>query len=87
VDPQGTVTNLTDNSPALLAGLAKGDRIIAINGAAQDLETYELTAPALLLLEAAGGATRHIRLDPWHAPQGVRPVGGANVLDPDVVVF
>jgi len=87
LDPQGTVTALTDNSPALLAGLAKGDRILAINGAPQDLAAYQLTAPALLLLEAPGGATRHIRLDPWHAPEGVRPVGGANVLDPDVVVF
>jgi serine protease Do len=84
---QGTVTDLTDNSPALLAGLAKGDRIIAINGTPQDLATYQLTAPALLLLEAPGGQTRHIRLDPWHAPECVRPVGGANVLDPDVVVF
>ncbi|MFO1201951.1 MAG: trypsin-like peptidase domain-containing protein [Tabrizicola sp.] len=87
LDPQGIVTDLTDNSPALLAGLAKGDRILMINGAPQDLATYTLTAPALLLLEAPGGATRHIRLDPWHAPEGVRPVGGANVLDPDVVVF
>ncbi len=87
LDPQGTVTNLTDNSPALLAGLAKGDRILAINGSPQDLATYQLTAPALLLLESPGGQTRHIRLDPWHAPEGVRPVGGANVLDPDVVVF
>ena len=87
LDPQGTVTALTDNSPALVAGLAKGDRILAINGTPPDLAAYELTAPALLLLEAPGGATRHIRLDPWHAPEGVRPVGGANVLDPDVVVF
>ena len=87
LDAEGTVTALTDNSPALLAGLAKGDRILAINGAEQDLSTYELTAPALLLLQSPGGATRHIRLDPWHAPEGVRPVGGANVLDPDVVVF
>lgn len=87
LDDKGTVTALTDNSPALLAGLAKGDRILSINGTAQDLNTYELTAPALLLLEAPGGQTRHIRLDPWHAPEGVRPVGGANVLDPDVVVF
>ena len=87
LDPQGTVSALTDNSPALLAGLAKGDRILAINGTPQDLTTYELTAPALLHLEAPGGATRHIRLDPWHAPEGIRPVGGANVLDPDVVVF
>lgn len=87
LDPQGTVTALTDNSPALLAGLARGDRILAINGAEVDLATYSLTAAALVLVEAPGGATRHIRLDPWHPPEGVRPVGGANVLDPDVVVF
>jgi serine protease Do len=87
LDTQGTVTALTDTSPALLAGLAKGDRILAINGTPQDLTTYQLTAPALLLLQAPSGQTRHIRLDPWHAPEGVRPVGGANVLDPDVVVF
>lgn len=87
VDPHGTVTTLTDNSPALLAGLAKGDRILAINGASQDLTSFQLTAPALLLLQSPGGTTRHIRLDPWHAPEGVRPLGGANVLDPDVVVF
>lgn len=87
LDAEGTVTNLTDTSPALLAGLAKGDRILTVNGTPQDLQTYELTAPALLLLQSPGGQTRHIRLDPWHAPEGVRPVGGANVLDPDVVVF
>lgn len=87
LDLEGVVTALTDNSPALIAGLAKGDRVLSINGTQPDLSTFELTAPALLLLEAPGGATRHIRLDPWHAPDGVRPVGGANVLDPDVVVF
>lgn len=87
LDAQGTVTDLTLNSPALLAGLAKGDRILMINGTPQDLQTYTLTAPALLLLQSPGGQTRHIRLDPWHPPEGVRPVGGANVLDPDVVVF
>jgi serine protease Do len=87
LDGTGTVTGLTDNSPALLAGLATGDRILAINGVPQDLTTFQITAAALLLLEAPSGTTRHIRLDPWHAPEGVRPVGGANVLDPDVVVF
>lgn len=87
LDPHGTVSALTDNSPAVLAGLAKGDRILAINGSPEDLTTYQLAAPALILLEAPGGQTRHIRLDPWHIPDGVRPVGGANVLDPDVVVF
>lgn len=87
LDAQGAVTALTDTSPALLAGLATGDRILTINGQPQDLATYQLTAPVLLLLQSPGGATRHIRLDPWHAPESVRPVGGANVLDPDVVVF
>jgi serine protease Do len=87
LDPHGTVTDLTDTSPALLAGLTKGDSILSINGTPQNLQTYQLTAPALLLLQGPGGLTRHIRLDPWHVPEGVRPVGGANVLDPDVVVF
>lgn len=87
LDAQGAVTALTDTSPALLAGLATGDRILTINGQPQDLATYQLTAPVLLLIQSPGGATRHIQLDPWHAPEGVRPVGGANVLDPDVVVF
>lgn len=87
LDAQGAVTDLTLNSPALLAGMAKGDRILTINGTPQDLTTFQLTAPALLLLQSPGGQTRHIRLDPWHTPEGVRPVGGANVLDPDVVVF
>lgn len=87
LDAAGVVLAVTDNSPALNAGLAKGDRILAVNGAAEDLATYELTTPALILVEAPGGATRHIRLDPWGTQDGVRPVGGANVLDPDVVVF
>ena len=87
LDDTGTVTRLADTSPALLFGVTKGDRIVAINGTSVDPQTYQLTAPTLLLLEAPGGQTRHIRLDPWHAPEGVRPVGGANILDPDVVVF
>lgn len=86
----GVVAGITDNSPALFAGLAKGDRIVAVNGAAVDLPALtglEVTGAVLLLVEAPGGATRHIYLDPWGATDGVRPVGGANVLDPDVVVF
>lgn len=86
----GVVAEITENSPALFAGLAKGDRIVAVNGAAVDLPALtglEVTGPVLLLVEAPGGATRHIYLDPWGATDGVRPVGGANVLDPDVVVF
>jgi serine protease Do len=87
LDDKGVVTGVTDNSPALFAGLAQGDRIVAINGAVVDLATYEITEAVLILVAAPGGETRHIYLDPWGAHDGVRPVGGANVLDPDVVVF
>jgi len=87
LDDQGRVTGVTDNSPALFAGLALGDRIVTVNGVVVDLTSYEITEPVLILLEAPGGVTRHIYLDPWGAHDGVRPVGGANVLDPDVVVF
>jgi serine protease Do len=87
LDATGQVASVTDNSPALFAGLVTGDRILAVNGAVVDLATYELTEPALILVQAPDGATRHIRLDPWGATDGVRPAGGANVLDPDVVVF
>jgi serine protease Do len=87
LDDAGVVTGVTDNSPALFAGLAQGDRIVAINGAVVDLSTYEITEAVLMLVAAPGGETRHIYLDPWGAHEGVRPVGGANVLDPDVVVF
>ncbi|MCX7286893.1 MAG: PDZ domain-containing protein, partial [Rhodobacterales bacterium] len=83
----GLVTAVTDNSPALFAGLAQGDRIVTVNGAEVDLGAYEVSEPVLILVQAPGGETRHIYLDPWGATAGVRPVGGANVLDPDVVVF
>lgn len=83
----GSVTAVTDNSPALFAGIAQGDRILTVNGAEVHLSGYEVTAPVLILVAAPGGETRHIYLDPWGATDGVRPVGGANVLDPDVVVF
>ena len=87
LDDEGQVTAVTESSPALYAGLAKGDRILTVNGQAVDLGTYEITEPVLILVAAPGGATRHIYLDPWGAMDGVRPIGGANVLDPDVVVF
>jgi serine protease Do len=87
LDATGLVTGVTESSPALFAGLAQGDRILTVNGAAVDLDSYEVTAPVLILVAAPGGVTRHIYLDPWGKLDGVRPVGGANVLDPDVVVF
>ncbi|MCL4065857.1 trypsin-like peptidase domain-containing protein [Pseudomonas sp. GX19020] len=86
----GRVSDLTINSPAALAGLAKGDRIRAVNGAAMDgagLDALEITAATLLLVEAPDGVTRHLWLDPWGTAAGPRAIGGANVLDPAVVVF
>jgi serine protease Do len=87
LDADGLVTKVTESSPALFAGLAQGDQILAINGAEVDLATHAITEPALILVAAPDGQTRHIHLDPWGTQDGVRPVGGANVLDPDVVVF
>ncbi len=86
----GSVAELTLNSPAALAGLARGDRILAVNGAAMDadaLARLEITHATLLLVAAPDGLTRHLWLDPWNSNAAPRPVGGANVLDPAVVVF
>ncbi len=90
LDDSGRVTDITVNSPALFAGLIPGDRITHLNGAALDaqaLRALAITAPALLLIVRNGGTTLHLMLDPWDTGDGIRPVGGANVLDPDVVVF
>ncbi|AWD22499.1 hypothetical protein B6K69_13125 [Fuscovulum blasticum] len=90
LDEDAVVKAVTDNSPALFAGLARGDRILAVNGQDMDiaaLNALEITGPVLLRVAAPGGATRHLYLDPWGKDGGLRPVGGANVLDPDVVVF
>jgi hypothetical protein len=40
----------------------------------------------LLLVQGATG-TRHVLIDPWATGKSLHPVGGANVLDRDVVVF
>lgn len=89
-DGQAMVAALTENSPALLAGMAQGDRILALNGAPFDMvhaAGLRITAPALFLIERRGGATQHILVDPWDRGAGFRPIGGANVLDPAVAVF
>ena len=86
----GVVSGVTDNSPALLAGVAKGDAVVMLNGVALDvaaLKAVQMTGPVLLLLRGADGNTRHVLVDPWSKQAGIRPVGGANVLDPAVVVF
>lgn len=87
VRPEGTRLHLPSNARAAALGLADGDVMRAVNGTAvapAALATLILTEPALLLLEGPAG-TRHLLLDPWSPPSG--PVGGANVLDPDVVLF
>lgn len=84
------IVRLTENSPALLAGLARGDRIVAVNGKAFDMAQaagLRIDAPALFLIERQGGATQHVIIDPWDRGAGFRPIGGANVLDPSVAVF
>lgn len=83
----GLVTAVNENSPALFAGVAAGDRILTVNGAVTDLAAVTITAPVLLLLQGETGATRHVLIDPWATGKTIRPVGGANVLDPNVVVF
>lgn len=83
----GLVTVVNENSPALFAGVAAGDHILTVNGAKPDLFALTIDAPVLLLVQGEGGATRHVLIDPWATGKTIRPVGGANVLDPDVVVF
>ena len=89
LDAAGVITDVTVNSPANFAGLAAGDRILAVNGQPVepgDLAAVTLDAAALFLLENSAG-TRHVLLDPYGQGTGLRAIGGANVLDPDVVVF
>lgn len=89
-DDQLRITALTRNSPAALAGIAEGERLLALNGQALDpaaLDQVAITAASLFLVEGPGGMTRHVVVDPWGRADGLRPVGGANVLDPAVVVF
>ena len=90
LDDTAHVTGVTGNSPALFAALATGDHILCLNGQPMDaaaLRALHIMAPTLLLVARHGGATLHLMLDPWDTSTRLRPVGSANVLDPDVVVF
>lgn len=90
LDDEARITTVSENSPALFAGIIHTDVILSINGKtmnASALRRLEITAPSLILLQRAGGATLHVILDPWDTGEGIRPMGGANVLDPAVVVF
>ncbi|MCL4187197.1 MAG: trypsin-like peptidase domain-containing protein [Rhodobacteraceae bacterium] len=94
LDDEGRITRLTANSLAALAGVAEGDLLLALNGAALDspaavaaARELRIEEPAVILVRRADGSTQHVVIDPWEGGRGLRPVGGANVLDPDVVVF
>jgi len=94
LDDHGRISGLTANSLAALAGVAAGDVVLALNGVALDspeavarARELRIEAPAVILVRRADGSTQHVVLDPWEGGRGLRPVGGANVLDPDVVVF
>ncbi len=81
------ITAVTPNSPALTAGLTPTETILQIDGQpAQTQLTQSFTHPVLLLIEGPNG-TRHVLIDPWTTAKTRHPVGGANVLDRDVVVF
>lgn len=94
LDDAGRISRLTANSLAALSGVAEGDVVLAVNGAALDSPAAVAAArelrfeePAVILVRRADGSTQHVVIDPWEGGRGLRPVGGANVLDPDVVVF
>lgn len=90
VDGSTEIAALTPASPAYMAGLNAGDRIVAVNGqqiGAMALRQLTLHKPVLLLVQRADGGHVHIPLDPWRNGTPLRPLGGANMLDPDVVNF
>jgi serine protease Do len=94
LEDDGRIRRLTANSPAAFAGVAEGDVVLAMNGMRLDSPAAVAAArerrfaePAVLLVRRRDGSTTHVVLDPWDTGRGLRPVGGANVLDPDVVLF
>ncbi|WP_054008946.1 trypsin-like peptidase domain-containing protein [Cypionkella psychrotolerans] len=81
------ITAITPNSPALNAGLTPTEIILQIDGKpAATQRAQSFTHPVLLLIQSPTG-TRHVFIDPWATGKTLHPVGGANVLDRDVVVF
>ena len=84
------VTEIVATSPAYLAGLSVGDEILTIDGipvAERGFVWPEIDGPVVLLVRAPGGQTRHVVFDPFSNDQGMRPIGGAVVLDPDVITL
>ena len=94
LDDDGRITRLSANSPAAFAGVAEGDTVLAMNGVRLDspaavaaVRERRFDEPAVLLVRRRDGSTTHVVLDPWDTGRGLRPVGAANVLDPEVVLF
>lgn len=83
------IAALTRASPAWQAGLAEGDAIRAINGeepSPQALAAWRIEGPLLMRVER-NGRQLHVIVDPWATKPPEVPRGGANALDPAVVVF
>ena len=84
LDAAGRVTGLPQDGVAARDGLAVGDRILRLNGAAAEPETLRRakSSTALVLLVARDGLRRHVILDPWASRIARRrPLGGGNSLD------
>ena len=80
----GTVDQIDETGAAYAAGLAQGDVIEAIGGVPFTDPDFSVAPPALLRLRR-GDSHLHILLDP--SRRTMRPLGGANALDPDVTLF
>ena len=83
------VTEISPTSPAYLAGLSVGDEILAIDGVPVEAGFVwpEIQGAVLLLVRTATGQTKHVVFDPYSNDQAMRPIGGANVLDPVVITL
>lgn len=88
-DESSRITEVSPSGPAFGSGLTAGDEILSVNGeviAPEDLSAYKVAGPVLLLVSRQGH-TSHIVLDPYSGATRQRVIGGANVLDPAVVLF
>lgn len=84
------VSELSPTSPAYLAGLSVGDEILAVNGepvGPMGFDWPQIDGPVVLLVRTATGQTKHVVFDPFSNEQAMRPIGGANVLDPAVITL
>ncbi len=89
----GEIKNSEPSGIGHSVGLRAGDEIIAINGRGTADQTagwgrtMRFSRPVLVLLKLSDGSTRHFILDPWTKYHRLVPMGNANILDQDIVVF